>query len=57
MPYYKITGYENHSGSAMGSNRTRYIVKRDNKCSKENKYNYWKHYAHSWESTEANKDK
>lgn len=57
MTYYMIIGHENHSGSAMGSNHTEDIVKREDKCSKENKYNYWKHYAYSWECREGNKDK
>ena len=32
--------HENHSGSAMGSNCTEGTVKREDRCSKENKYNY-----------------
>lgn len=40
----------------MGSNHTEDIVQKEDKCSKENKYNYWKNDAHSQECTEANKD-
>lgn len=41
----------------MVSSYTQGIVERAVNCSKENKYNYWKHDVPSWQRTEANKDK
>lgn len=52
-----IIYHKSHSGPAMVSSYTQGIVERAVNCSKENKCNYWKHDVHSWQHTEANKDK
>lgn len=55
MPYYMMMCHENHSGFALGRNHTENFVQKDDKCLKENKYNYWKHNSYSWACTEAKK--
>lgn len=54
---HMIIYHKSHSGPAMVSSYMQGIVERAVNCSKENKCNHWKHDVHSWQHTEANKDK